>query len=100
MTHLEQAGRRTTVVTSAIVAAAVSAAITISAMLIVPAMTATLGSNDRPAQDASLDRAVDAGRAWQAQRLVESADYYNGLHAAEQAGLGWQLRYEQTNPNR
>ena len=100
MTHLEQAGRRTTVVTSAIVAAAVSAAITISAMLIVPGMTASLGSNDRPAQDASLDRAVESGRAWQAQRLVESADYYNRLHAVEQAGLVWQLNYEQTNPNR
>lgn len=100
MTHLEQAGRRTTVVTSAIVAAAVSAAITVSAMLIVPGMTANLGSNEGPVQNASLDRAVETGRAWQAQRLVESADHYNRLHAAEQAGIGWQLRYEQTSPYR
>ncbi len=100
MTHLEQTGRRTSVVTSAIVAAAVSAAITISAMLIIPGITASLDSTDHPVQNGSLDRAVDSGRAWQAQRLVESADYYNRLHAVEQAGLGWQLRYEQTNPNR
>lgn len=97
MTQLQQAGRRTTVVTSAIVAAAVSAAITISGLLLVPALTAV--PFDRP-DTAGLDRAVESGRAWQAQRLIESPAYYERLHAVEMAGLEWQLRYEQTNPNR
>lgn len=97
MTQLAQAGRRTTVATSAIVAAAVSAAITISALLIVPALTAVPFDG---LDTTGLDRAVEAGRAWQHQRLIESPAYYEGLHAAEQAGLEWQLRYEQTNPNR
>jgi len=98
MTQLQQAGHRTTVVTSAIVAAAVSAAITVSGLLIVPALTAV--QIEDASNQASLDRAVDAGRAWQRQRMIESPAYYTGLHAAEQAGLEWQLRYEQTNPNR
>lgn len=97
MTQLQQAGRSTTVVTSAIVAAAVSTAITISALLLIPAISAA--SFDSP-DTARLDSAVESGRAWQHQRLVESPAYYEGLHAAEQAGLEWQLRYEQTNPNR
>jgi hypothetical protein len=96
MTQLQQAGRRTTVVTSAIVAAAVSAAITVSGLLIVPALSAAQ-FDDAPSQ-ASLDRAVQSGQAWQRQRLIESPAYYNGLHAAEQAGLEWELRYEQTSP--
>ena len=100
MTQLEQAGRRTTVVTSAIVAAFVSAAITVSGALIVPAMIASPNSTADAPRSERLDRAVDAGQAWQRQRLVESAAHYNGLHAAEQAGLEWQLRYEQTSPNR
>lgn len=98
MTQLQQAGRRATVVTSALVAALVSAAITISALLVVPALTAMPFPD--AADNARLDRAVDAGRAWQRQRLVESAAYHERLHAAEQAGLEWQLRYELTNPNR
>ncbi len=97
MTQLEQAGRRTTVATSAIVAAAVSAAITISALPLIPALTAI--PFDSP-DSARVDRAVESGRAWQHQRRVESPAYYEGLHAAEQAGLEWQLRYEQTNSNR
>ena len=98
MTQLQQAGRRATVVTSAIVAAAVSAAITISGLLIVPALTAV--PITETAQTDRLDRAVDAGLAWQRQRLVESPAYYERFHAAEQAGLAWQLHVELTNPNR
>ncbi|HSK93835.1 MAG TPA: hypothetical protein VLA76_07240 [Candidatus Angelobacter sp.] len=96
MTQLQQAGRRVTVVTSALVAAIVSAAITISALLIVPALTAMPFPDS--VDTARMDRAVDAGRAWQRQRLIESPAYYEGLHAAEQAGLEWELRYELTNP--
>ena len=98
MTQLEQVGRRSTVVTSAIVAAAVSAIITVSGLLIVPALTA-MPFPTSP-DTARMDRAVDAGRAWQRQRMIESPAHYEGLHAAELAGLEWQLRYEQTNPNR
>lgn len=98
MTQLQQAGRRPTVVTSAIVAAIVSAIVTVSGLLIVPALTAV---SFPPSPDtARLERAVDAGRAWQRQRLVESPAYYERLHAVEMAGLGWQLRHEQTTPNR
>lgn len=96
MTQLEQAGRRATVVTSALVAAIVSAAITISALLLVPAITA-MPLTDAP-DTARLDRAVEAGRAWQRQRLIESPAHYEALHAAEMAGLEWQLRYELTSP--
>lgn len=99
MTQLEHAGRRTTVVTSAIVAAAMSATITVSALLIVPAITAAPVSQADSAGEARLDRAVDAGRAWQRQRQAESAAYYAGLHRAEQAGLEWQIRAELTNPH-
>lgn len=95
MTQLEQVGRRTTVVTSAIVAAAVSAAITVSGLLLVPALTAA-PITDTPNAE-RLDRAVESGRAWQRQRLVESPAYYERLHAVEVAGLEWQLRYELTN---
>lgn len=97
MTQLAQAGRRTTVVTSAIVAAAVSAAITISLLLFLGTLSTV--SFDSP-DTARLDRAVEAGRAWERQRLVESPAYYERLHAIEQAGLDWQLRHEMTNPNR
>lgn len=99
MTQLEQAGRRTTVVTSALVAAAVSAIITISGLLIVPTFTALPGPEVDPAREARLDRAVDAGRAWQRQQMAESPVYYEGLHRAEQAGLEWQVRAELTNPH-
>jgi hypothetical protein len=98
MTQLQQAGRRTTVVTSAFVAAAVSATITISGLLIVPSLTTAPGAPVDTAQEARLDRAVQSGRAWQKQRMAESPTYYNGLHAAEQAGIEWQNRYELTNP--
>lgn len=98
MTQLEQAGRRTTVVTSAIVAAAVSAAITVSGLLLVPALTAA-PITDTPNAE-RFERAVQSGQAWQRQRLVESPAYYERLHAVEVAGLEWQLRYELTNPNR
>lgn len=94
MTQLEHAGRRTTVVTTAIVAAIVAAVIVISALLIVPALSpATLSPGTNPALD-------EAGRVWQQQRLMESADWHNRMAAAERAGLEWQLIYEQTNPNR
>lgn len=99
MTQLEQAGRRTTVVTSALVAAAVSAIITISGLLIVPTLTALPGPQADQAREARLDRAVDAGRAWQRQRMVQSPAYYEGLHRAERAGLEWQVRSELTNPH-
>lgn len=95
MTQLQQAGRRATVVTSAFVAAIVSAAITISALLLIPALAAAPISNS--VDTTRLDRAVDAGHAWQRQRMIESPAYYEGLHAAEQAGLEWQLRYVQAN---
>lgn len=99
MTQLEQAGRRTTVVTSALVAAAVSAIITISGLLVVPTFTALPGPQADPAREARLDRAVDAGRVWQRQRMAENPAYYEGLHRAEQAGLEWQVRAELTNPH-
>ncbi len=98
MTQLQQAGRRTTVVTSAIVAAAVSAAITISGLLLFTALSAAPIS-DTPDQ-ARLDRAVAAGRAWEHQRTIESPFHYERLHAAEQAGLEWELRYEQITARR
>lgn len=98
MTQLEHAGRRSTVVTSAIVAAAVSAIITMSGLLIIPTLTAVPGPQADPAREARLDRAVDAGRAWQRQRMIESPAYYEGLHRAEQAGLEWQVRSELTDP--
>lgn len=99
MTQLELAGRRSTVVTSAIVAAAVSAVITISGLLIVPTFTAAPGPQADPGREARFDRAVDAGRAWQRQGLAENPAYYEGLHRAEQAGLEWQVRAELTNPH-
>jgi hypothetical protein len=98
MTQLEHTGRRTTVVTSAIVAAAVSVIITISGLLVVPNLTSLPGPQADPGREARLDRAVDAGRAWQRQRMAESPAYYEGLHRAEQAGLEWQVRSELTNP--
>lgn len=97
MTQLQQAGRRTSLVTSAAVAAIAAIAITASALLIIPALSPATIS---PETDARFDRAVEAGQAWQRQRLMESADYHNRMHAVEQAGLEWQLVNELTNPNR
>lgn len=102
MTQLQQAGRRSMVLTSAIVAATVaatvSAIITVSGLLIVPTLTAV---PFRASPDtARMERGVESGIAWQRQRLVESPAYYERLHAVEMAGLAWQLRQEQTNPNR
>jgi len=98
MTQLQQAGRRPTVVTSAIVAATVSAIITVSGLLI----SSTLTAVPFPASPdtARMERGVESAIAWQRQRLVESPAYYERLHAVEMAGLAWQLRQEQTNPNR
>lgn len=98
MTQLQHAGRRTTVVTSAFVAAAVSAIITISGLLIVPSLTSVSTEQVDATRTARLDAAVDTGRAWQRQRMIESPAYYGRLHAAEQAGLEWQNRYELTRP--
>ncbi|HEX2884322.1 MAG TPA: hypothetical protein VHQ42_07095 [Candidatus Limnocylindria bacterium] len=98
MTQLQQVDRRTAVVTSALVAALVSAVITISGLLLIPQLTAAPNA-DTP-DTARLDRAVEAGLAWQHQRLVESPAYWERVHAAEQAGLAWQLRYEQIAPSR
>lgn len=100
MTQLQQVERRTTVLTSAVVAAVISVVITLSGLLLIPALTGVTTSVTDSPNAASLDRAVDAGRAWERQRQVESAEHYNGVHAAERAGLEWQLRYEQTNPLR
>ena len=98
MTQLQQAGRRPTVVTSAIVAATVSAIITVSGLLI----SSTLTAVPFPASPdtARMERGVESGIAWQHQRLVENPAHYERLHAVEVAGLAWQLRQEQTNPNR
>lgn len=93
MTQLEQAGRRTTVLISAAVALVVSIAITISGMLIIPELTRA------PALE-GVDRYAESGRAWQAQRELESSHFRNRLHALVQGEAEWQLRYEQTNPNR
>lgn len=97
MTHLEHTNRGSTLVASAIVAASVSAVITVSGLLVVPTLTAAPRAQSDSAPEA--DRSVDAGRAWQRQRLAESPAYYARLHGSEQAGLEWQVRYELTNPN-
>lgn len=93
MTQLEQAGRQATVLTSAAVALVVSLAITISSMLIIPQLTSA------PAPEV-VDRYAEAVSAWQAQRELESSHFRNHLHALVQGEAEWQLRYEQTNPNR
>ncbi len=98
MTQVQQVGRRTAVVTSAFVAAIVSAAITVSALLLVPALSAAPIS-DAP-DTARLEQLLDGGRAWQRQRQVESPAYWQRMHAVEQSGLAWQLRYEQITPSR
>jgi hypothetical protein len=98
MTQIQQVDRRTAVATSAFVAALVSAAITVSALLLVPALTAA------PMPDAPVaarpERVVEAGRAWQRQRLMESPAHWQRMHALEQSGVDWQLRYEQITPSR
>ena len=98
MTLFEQTARRASWVTSALVASIAAAAIIVSGLMLVLSLTAppspTISTPDRG------DRAVAAGRAWERQRRVESAAYYERLHAAEVAGLAWQLRSELTNPNR
>lgn len=99
MTQLEHAGRRTTVLTSTIVAAAVSTIITVSGLLVVPSLSAAPAPQTDSASELRLDRAIEAGRAWQRQRLAESPVHYERLHLAEQAGLEWQVRSELTNPN-
>jgi hypothetical protein len=99
MTQLQQAGRRSTVLTSAIVAAVVSVAVTISGLLIVPELTRAPTVTDA-GREARLDRAVAAGLAWQDQRQLESVHYRDHQRLIEQAGIEWQLRYELTNPNR
>ena len=93
MTQLEQADRRTTVLVSAAVALVVSLAITISGMLIIPQLTSA------PASE-GVDRYADAARGWQAQRESESSHFRNRLHALVQGESEWQLRYDQSNPNR
>jgi hypothetical protein len=75
MTQLQQAERRTTVLTSAIVAAAIAIAITVSGLLIAPNLVADPVTPSVPTSDERLDR-------------------------AEQAGLEWQARYEQMYPTR
>ncbi|HSK47936.1 MAG TPA: hypothetical protein VLA05_08040 [Coriobacteriia bacterium] len=93
MTQMEHVDRRTTVLVSAAVALVVSLAITISGMLIIPQLTST------PASE-GVDRYAEAGRAWQVQRELESSHFRNRLHALAQGEAEWQLRYDQTNPNR
>jgi hypothetical protein len=74
MTQLQQAERRTTVLTSAIVSAAIAIAITVSGMLIAPSFVQPSNA-DELTRDARLDR-------------------------AERGGLEWQARYEQMYPTR
>lgn len=113
MTHLEQAGRRATVLISAAVALVVSLAITISGVLIIPELTSAPASG-------GVDQYVESGRAWQVQRELESSNLRNGgqLSAGYPVGWAggaavpgsgtllaereahWQRYKEETNPNR
>ena len=93
MTQLEQADRRTTVLVSAAVALVVSLAITISGMLVIPQLTSA-------PEPAAGDRYAEAARGWQAQRELESSHFRNRLHALVEREGDWQLRHDQTNPNR
>jgi hypothetical protein len=101
MTHAQLTQQRTTVVTSAFVAAVIAIAITVSALLIAPSFVSGPASPFDAARDARLDRAEQAGLAWQERyeqihptRLAGSGD------RAEQGGLQWQERYEQMYPTR
>lgn len=76
MTQLQQAERRTTVLTSALVAAVIAIAITVSGMLIAPSFVQQPSSN---AGDVTRDERLDR---------------------AEAGGLEWQERYEQMYPTR
>jgi hypothetical protein len=76
MTQAQLTERRTTVLTSAFVAAAIAITITVSGLLIAPSLGFDPVSNPgSPTSDERLDR-------------------------AEQAGLEWQDRYEQMYPTR
>lgn len=100
MTQLEQAGRRSTVLTSAAVAAVVSLAITISGTLVVPQLVSAPSSDGDAMRDARLDRAVAAGQAWEAHYELTSVHYRDRIAAIDEAGREWQERYELTNPPR
>ena len=74
MTQAQQTLHRPTVVTSALVAALIATAITVSGLLIAPTFVNGPTSPFDAARDARFDR-------------------------AEQAGLEWQERYEQASPS-
>jgi hypothetical protein len=100
MTQLQQADRRTNVLTSAFVAAAVSATITISGILIAGQLDNAGTVQAAPAAvDTAAQRLVAAERAWEDQRQQQSADWIRREGMLEQYGAEWQARYEQTNPN-
>jgi hypothetical protein len=101
MTQMEHANVRGNVVTSALVAAAVSATITISGLAI--ASSFELGAQPQAApaaEDGAFQRLVAAERAWEAQRRVQSAAAISHERYLEQIGAEWQERFDQTNPNR
>ena len=75
MTQLQQAERRTTVLTSALVAAIIAITITVSGMLIAPSFVQPSSNAGDVTRDERLDR-------------------------AEAGGLEWQERYEQMYPTR
>lgn len=81
MTQLQQAQRRTTVLTSAVVAAAISVAITSLGVILIGVMVAT-GTLTVPAAQPDIRSAneispalVEAGREWQAQRELLSGAF-------------------------
>jgi hypothetical protein len=101
MAQLPHADRRTTVLLPALVAAAVSAVITVSGVFLLGAPRVSLG----PAAPviSQHQAAVQSGRIWQAQREQQSIHTirFNRMRAAAvQSGIDWELRYRQMYPNR
>lgn len=104
MTQLAQAERRTTVLMSTLAAAAVSIAITTTGLFVVTQVGQPAAPGGGTAagvtRDARLAQGLQAGQAWEAQRRQQSPFDIHRQSVLTQAGIEWQLRYEQTNPNR
>ena len=93
MTQATQTVHRATVLTSALIAALVASVITVSALLIAPAILEAPSLTS--AEQARQDRIEQAGLEWQARY---EQMYPPTVDRLEQMGIDWQERYEQTNP--
>ncbi len=103
MTQMQHTSPRTTVLMPALVAAAVSATITVTGVFFIAQPgTPSVGQAEAP-KIVNTNAAVDSGITWQAQREQQSVDglriqrakAYAASQALAQAGVDWQHRHEQ-----